>query len=52
VTLPRDLLNDTDMCEITAACLSFNLYHSLVTYAPAFRKPRLIRRLLRPTFVH
>jgi hypothetical protein len=34
------MLNDTDMCKITAACLSFNLYHSLVTCAPAFRKPR------------
>jgi hypothetical protein len=43
--------NDTDICNITATCLSYVLYRRLDTCEPAFRKPQLIWRLLPPTFV-
>jgi hypothetical protein len=43
--------NDTDICNITATCLSYVLYRRLDPCEPAFHKPRLIWKLLPPTFV-
>jgi hypothetical protein len=42
------MLNETEMSNITASYLSYNLSQSLDICAPRFHTPRLIRRLLRP----